>query len=318
MNDNLCVSMLKLAIKEAKSTAGIQKIAQVCNRDGSTGELSYKIIEIIGRGTFGFVSKIETAAGSVYALKTVYENNKYNNRELDILLKIDHPNIIRLHSYFFSHATVEGHYLYMCFEYIHTSFQDFVIDKARDVCLVKHLYRQAVEGLNYLHLKGICHRDIKPSNLLVDQNMNLKICDFGSAKLLRRNESNNHYICTRYYRSPENLMGHARYSTKVDIWALATVFCEFRTDFPIFKGKNTIDVLEKIFEKIKVSQKLLKKYGYKRRYLEKRIEPTTNFNEYLMGHFHDKPLVDVLVSSLEIDPKRRIDTEAILQRKMLE
>lgn len=318
MSDDLCASMLKLAVKDAKRTVGIQKTVVACGRDGGTVGLSYRITEIVGRGTFGLVSKIETAAKDVYALKIVYEDNRCINRELDMLLKVGHPNIVRLHSYFFSHATSRGHYLYMCFEYIPTNLQDFVTDKTRDVRLIKHLYKQAVEGLDYLHSEGICHRDIKPSNLLVDQNMDLKICDFGSAKTLRQNESKSCYVCTRYYRAPENLMGCAEYSTKIDIWAAAAVFCEFRTSSPVFTGNNTKEVLENILERIRVPQCVLRRYDHAYGRSGKKIEQGGNFHEHLMERFRDKPLVDVLVLSLEVDPRKRITAKEILQKRMLE
>jgi glycogen synthase kinase 3 beta len=68
----------------------------------------------------------------------------------------------------------------------------------------------------YIHSQGICHRDIKPQNLLLDPNSGiLKLCDFGSAKILVENEPNVSYICSRYYRAPELIFGATNYTTKI-------------------------------------------------------------------------------------------------------
>lgn len=81
---------------------------------------------------------------------------------------------------------------------------------------VKLYIYQLFRSLAYIHSQGICHRDIKPQNLLLDPNTGiLKLCDFGSAKILVENEPNVSYICSRYYRSPELIFGATNYTTKI-------------------------------------------------------------------------------------------------------
>ena len=81
---------------------------------------------------------------------------------------------------------------------------------------VKLYIYQLFRSLAYIHSQGICHRDIKPQNLLVDLNSGiLKLCDFGSAKILVENEPNVSYICSRYYRAPELIFGATNYTTKI-------------------------------------------------------------------------------------------------------
>ena len=73
---------------------------------------------------------------------------------------------------------------------------------------------QTFRALGCLHAHGVCHRDIKPQNLLVDvSNHRLKLCDFGSAKMLVAGEPNISYICSRYYRAPELIFGAQHYTT---------------------------------------------------------------------------------------------------------
>lgn len=84
---------------------------------------------------------------------------------------------------------------------------------------VKLYIYQLFRSLAYIHSQGICHRDIKPQNLLLDPNSGiLKLCDFGSAKILVEHEPNVSYICSRYYRAPELIFGATNYTTKIGMF----------------------------------------------------------------------------------------------------
>jgi glycogen synthase kinase 3 beta len=93
---------------------------------------------------------------------------------------------------------------------------------------VKLYIYQLFRSLAYIHSQGICHRDIKPQNLLLDPSTGvLKLCDFGSAKILVENEPNVSYICSRYYRAPELIFGATNYTTKIGISPPACCFMAF-------------------------------------------------------------------------------------------
>jgi serine/threonine protein kinase len=95
--------------------------------------------------------------------------------------------------------------------------------------------------------KNVCHRDIKPSNILIDEDKaKVQICDFGSAKQLKKGEGSITYICSRYYRAPELILGNENYSSKIDIWAAGCVIAEMVTCLPLFNGDNNVDQLAKI------------------------------------------------------------------------
>jgi glycogen synthase kinase 3 beta len=108
---------------------------------------------------------------------------------------------------------------------------------------------QLARALAHIHGMGICHRDIKPQNLLVDPARQvLKLCDFGSAKLLIPGELNVAYICSRFYRAPELVFGSSDYSTAIDVWSFGCVLAELLLGSPLFPGSTGVDQLVEIIK----------------------------------------------------------------------
>lgn len=108
---------------------------------------------------------------------------------------------------------------------------------------------QLFRSLAYIHQMGICHRDIKPQNLLLDPVKGiLKLCDFGSAKVLVPGEPNVAYICSRYYRAPELIFGAVRYTTSIDVWSSGCVMAELMLGQPMFPGESGVDQLVEIIK----------------------------------------------------------------------
>jgi len=105
---------------------------------------------------------------------------------------------------------------------------------------------QMLRGLAHVHARAICHRDVKPQNLLISGGQVLKLCDFGTAKRLIAGEANRAYVCSRYYRAPELLLGATDYSTAVDLWSAGCVVAEMVTARPLFMGRNGVDQLVEI------------------------------------------------------------------------
>ena len=105
--------------------------------------------------------------------------------------------------------------------------------------LIWKLFRQLIDGLEYLHSNDIIHRDIKPENLLVDDNENLKITDFGlSEKLKNKDNDISNTAGTNYYYCPESLQGKPFNGKKADIWAWGITLYQMINGAYPFNGKN--------------------------------------------------------------------------------
>lgn len=103
---------------------------------------------------------------------------------------------------------------------------------------IKTFMKQILKGMMHVHSLNICHRDLKPENILLTDKGIVKICDFGSAKVMNSKELNTPYIVSRYYRAPELSLGCSDYSHAIDIWAIGCIFAEFMTMRPLFPGKT--------------------------------------------------------------------------------
>lgn len=233
------------------------KTVQVVRADGADDELiemSYVSTKVIGKGTFGVVQQIKLVdTGEVYAVKWVRQDRKFKNRELQIIRSLSHPNITRL-CYFF--CTLDKNkdtvYLNLIMEYIPETVHRVIMHYSRNkhtfpLFFIKLYMYQVLRGLAYIHMLGICHRDIKPQNLLCDPDKCIvKVCDFGSAKILIKDEPNVAYICSRYYRAPELILGATEYTTMVDVWSAGCVLAEFFIARPVFPGDSNLDQFSEI------------------------------------------------------------------------
>ena len=109
---------------------------------------------------------------------------------------------------------------------------------------------QILRGLKYIHSANVLHRDLKPSNLLLNTTCDLKICDFGLARVADPDHDHTgfltEYVATRWYRAPEIMLNSKGYTKSIDIWSVGCILAEMLSNRPIFPGKHYIDQLNHI------------------------------------------------------------------------
>lgn len=207
----------------------------------------------IGEGAFGTVVEAlmkyrdsdDNNWYGPFAIKRVPAQTEYKSRELEILRVVSHPNIVSLKYFFEKPSSSDGKvYQNLVMECLSSNLQNEIKYYRQSKYTIPYPHMKAytfqlARAMLYLHGFGISHRDIKPSNILVDPaTVTLKICDFGSAKKLEPNQPSVSYICSRYYRAPELIVGCSVYSTKIDIWGLGCVIAEMFLGKPIFQGQS--------------------------------------------------------------------------------
>ena len=195
----------------------------------------YKLIQQIGEGSFGCVFKARRKyTGRMVAIKMISKSDLKSEdlisfrREVDILRKVDHPNIMRLLDVFETNT-----------DFCIVSelgrgdlFQIIDDDQKLPESVLRTIAAQLVSALSHLHSKKIIHRDMKPQNILVTANGSLKLCDFGFARALSRTTLVlNSIKGTPLYMAPELVQEHP-YTEKIDIWSLGIIIYELYYGVP--------------------------------------------------------------------------------------
>ncbi|EOA16209.1 hypothetical protein CARUB_v10004349mg [Capsella rubella] len=217
---------------------------------------AFQKLEKIGQGTYSSVFRArEVATGKMVALKKVKFDNlqpesiRFMAREILILRKLNHPNIMKLEGIVTSRASSS---IYLVFEYMEhdlaglSSNPDIIFTESQIKCYMKQL----LWGLEHCHMRGVIHRDIKASNILVNNKGVLKLGDFGLANVMTPTNKNQltSRVVTLWYRAPELLMGSTSYGVSIDLWSVGCVFAEVLMGKPILKGRTEIEQLHKIYK----------------------------------------------------------------------
>ncbi|KAJ8650960.1 hypothetical protein MRB53_003983 [Persea americana] len=217
---------------------------------------SYEKLEKIGQGTYSSVFRArDLDTGKIVALKKVRFDNfepesvRFMAREIQILRRLDHPNVVKLEGLITSRLSCS---IYLVFEYMEhdlaglSSCPDIKFNESQVKCYM----HQLLSGIEHCHSRGIMHRDIKGSNLLINNEGILKVADFGLANYFRNGQRQplTSRVVTLWYRPPELLLGSTDYGTSVDLWSVGCVFAELLLGKPILQGRTEVEQLHKIFK----------------------------------------------------------------------
>ncbi|WCJ31712.1 Cyclin-dependent kinase C-2 C [Euphorbia peplus] len=217
---------------------------------------SYDKLAKIGQGTYSNVYKArDRDTGKIVALKKVRfdtsepESIKFMAREILMLQKLDHPNIIKLEGL----ATSRMQYsLYLVFDFMLTDLTRVISRPGQRLTepQVKCYMHQLLSGLQHCHERGILHRDIKPSNLLIARDGSLKIADFGLANIFipKPKRPLTSRVVTLWYRAPELLLGSTDYGVGIDLWSAGCLLAEMFVGRPVMPGRTEVEQLHRIFK----------------------------------------------------------------------
>lgn len=211
----------------------------------------YEVQGIVGEGAYGVVIRCRhKESGDVRAIKKFRESEddeavrKTAVREVKILKMLRHDSIVQLHEAFRRKGR-----LYLVFEFMPMNMLDMLQEHPRGRSLqdTRKYLQQLVHAIDWCHQHSVIHRDIKPENLLVDEARGLlKLCDFGFSRMLPvdgRTAELTDYVATRWYRSPELLLGLTHYGYEVDIWAIGCIMGELLDGAALFPGESDVDQL---------------------------------------------------------------------------
>ena len=218
---------------------------------------NYDVIKQLGKGGYGKVyrvmnKKTKEIRACKHLSKLSIKNLEKFQREIEILRKADHPNIIKLYEIF---ESKRSYYLIMeeckggeVFDRIieHIQKKDMYSEKDASIIL-----RQMMSAVEYCHNNGIAHRDLKPENLLYlndgpEENNPIKVIDFGLSQVISPQRKLKTKVGTAYYVSPEILNG--AYSEKCDIWSAGVILYILLSGDPPFNGPSDLAIYKKIAE----------------------------------------------------------------------
>ncbi|KAK3147252.1 hypothetical protein QOZ80_3BG0280080 [Eleusine coracana subsp. coracana] len=282
---------------------------------------SFEKIDKIGQGTYSNVYKArDTVSGKIVALKKVRFDNlepesvRFMAREILILRRLDHPNVIKLEGLVTSRMSCS---LYLVFEYMEHDLAGLAAspDIKFTEPQVKCYMHQLLSGLEHCHDRGVLHRDIKGSNLLLDNNGMLKIADFGLASFFDpdRKQPMTSRVVTLWYRPPELLLGATDYGVGVDLWSAGCILAELLAGRPIMPGRTEVEQLHKIF---KLCGSPTEEYWKKSKLPHATIfKPQQPYKRRIRETFKDFPqsALQLIETLLAIDPADRLTATCALR-----
>nr|XP_023693537.1 dual specificity tyrosine-phosphorylation-regulated kinase 4 [Paramormyrops kingsleyae] len=215
----------------------------------------FEVLDVIGKGSFGQVLKcLDHKTNELVAIKMIRNKRRFHHQALvelkilDVVRRKDKDNshnVIHMKEYFYFR-----NHLCISFELLGSNLYELI--KKHDfqgfsLMLVRRFAHSLLKCLQMLHREKIIHCDLKPENILLSPkgHRDIKVVDFGSS--CYEHQRMYTYIQSRFYRSPEVILGHA-YGLPIDMWSLGCILVELYTGSPLFPGESEVEQLACIME----------------------------------------------------------------------
>ena len=287
----------------------------------------YEVVDILGKGSFGQVVRcVDHLSGILVAVKIIRNKKRFHQQalvEVNILQKLKEWDPHKRHSvvdfdqsfYFRGHLCISTDLLGMnLYEFIKAhDFRGFSLK------LIRRFTKQLLNSLILLHNHKVIHCDLKPENILLAHPVHseIKVIDFGSSCF--ENEKVYTYIQSRFYRSPEVILGMS-YGMPIDMWSVGCILAELFTGYPIFPGENEQEQLACIMEVFGPPEKhLIEKSSRKKLFFDsmgkprltvsskgRRRRPSSKDLRQALK-CDDEAFLDFIARCLRWDPSRRMN-----------
>lgn len=213
----------------------------------------YELGRMLGQGTFAKVYHARNLASNKSVAIKVIDKEKVLRvgmidqikREISVMRLVRHPNIVQLHEVMASKSKI-----YFAMEYVRGGelFSRVARGRLKEDAARKY-FQQLIGAVDFCHSRGVYHRDLKPENLLVDENGNLKVSDFGLSTLkeCQKQDGLLHTTCgTPAYVAPEIINKKGYDGAKADIWSCGVILFVLLAGYLPFHDSNLMEMYRKI------------------------------------------------------------------------
>eukprot|EP00252_Welwitschia_mirabilis_P017472 TRINITY_DN3870_c0_g1_i1.p1 TRINITY_DN3870_c0_g1~~TRINITY_DN3870_c0_g1_i1.p1 ORF type:complete len:449 (+),score=73.68 TRINITY_DN3870_c0_g1_i1:439-1785(+) len=226
--------------------------------DGKTNRIlmgRYEMGRLLGKGAFAKVFQAKNSrTGESVAIKVMDKEqilrvgmNDQVKREIAIMKVVRHPNIVKLHEVMASKSRI-----YFVMEFVKGGelFNKIAAGKLKED-IARRFFQQLVSAVDFCHSKGVYHRDLKPENLLLDEDGNLKVTDFGLSAVSEQLKQDGllHTTCgTPAYVAPEVIVKRGYDGSKADIWSCGVILFALMAGYLPFHDSNLMAMYKKILK----------------------------------------------------------------------
>jgi calcium-dependent protein kinase len=243
--------------ESVKSVSDIKITGSMLIQEGNGDPfLIYDILKPLGEGSFGKVYKVmNKRSKNTFALKEINkisyfgeEEEKSLINEINVLMKLDHPNILKVYEYY---NTKRKFFIVSELCTGGELFDQITIVKHFNEKVAAHIFKQLLSAVNFCHINNIIHRDLKPENILIENEaekqkelFTIKVIDFGTSEIFKKNSLLKKRIGTPFYIAPEILKNS--YNEKCDLWSCGVILYILLCGSPPFYGKSDEEIYKKV------------------------------------------------------------------------